>query len=140
MSIQRSATAQWQGSGKEGNGLITTQSGVLCDTTYSYPTRFEDKPGTNPEELIAAAHAACFSMKLAFVMNAGGYVAERIETTATVLLENGQIPAIHLVTKVTCRGLIAEALHAFTTNAKENCPVSKLLNAEILLEAHLLES
>lgn len=140
MAIQRTATALWQGSGKEGGGQLTTQSGVLCDTPYSYPTRFEDKPGTNPEELIGAAHAGCFSMKLAFVLNAGGFIAESIETKATVMLENGQIPAIRLSTKIKCQGLTPQQLHDFATNAKENCPVSKLLNAEIILEVELLEA
>lgn len=139
MQIKRTATADWKGTGKEGTGKLSTQSGVLCDTDYSYPTRFEDKPGTNPEELIGAAHAGCFSMKLAFVLNAGGFTADHINTTATVVLENGSIPVIMLHTKVKANGLTPELLHQFTSEAKANCPVSKLLNAEIMLNAELMD-
>ncbi|MBK9106926.1 MAG: OsmC family peroxiredoxin [Saprospiraceae bacterium] len=139
MQIKRTATADWTGTGKEGAGKLSTQSGVLCNTEYSYPTRFEDKAGTNPEELIGAAHAGCFSMKLAFIMTAGGFTPDHINTTATVILENGNIPVIMLHTKVKAHGLTAEQLHEFTSNAKENCPVSKLLNAEIMLNAELMD-
>lgn len=138
MQIRRTASAIWNGSGKEGQGVTSTQSGVLDQTAYSYKTRFEDGIGTNPEELIASAHASCFSMKLAFVLQAAGITADTIETHATVILENGAIPAIELKTKVKAAGISAQQLHEYTTEAKNNCPVSKLLNAEIRLEAELV--
>lgn len=138
MQIRRTASAIWHGNGKEGQGVTSTHSGVLDHTAYSYKTRFEDGIGTNPEELIASAHASCFSMKLAFVLQAAEITAESIETHATVILENGTIPAIELKTKVKAPGISAQQLHEFTTEAKNNCPVSKLLNAEIRLEAELL--
>ncbi|MCC6752824.1 MAG: OsmC family peroxiredoxin [Saprospiraceae bacterium] len=137
MQITRTSSAEWKGSGKTGNGTLTTPSGALRDTAYSYPTRFEDKPGTNPEELIGAAHAGCFSMKLAFVLQAAGIEAERIHTEATVVLENGSIPSIHLRTRVWASGLTASKLAELATDAKTNCPVSKLFNASISLEATL---
>lgn len=138
MQIRRTATAQWNGSGKEGQGITSTQSGVLDQTAYSYKTRFEDGIGTNPEELIASAHASCFSMKLAFVLQAANITADLIETQATVILENGAIPAVELKTKVKAATLSPQQLHEYATEAKTNCPVSKLLNAEIRLEAELL--
>jgi lipoyl-dependent peroxiredoxin len=138
MQIKRKATAVWNGTGKEGKGQLSSQSGVLQDTQYGFTSRFADGIGTNPEELIAAAHSGCFSMKLAFVLNEAGLTAEEINTTAVVILENGAINQIDLTTSVKAEGLTAEKLLEYATNAKENCPISKLLNANISLTTHLL--
>lgn len=135
--MKRSATARWNGSGKEGNGQLQTQSGVLNDHQYSYKTRFEDGIGTNPEELIAAAHAGCFSMKLAFVLNAAGLAPESIETKCTITLENGTITQSHLETTVTVQGVDDDRFQELANEAKAGCPVSKLLNAEISMVASL---
>ncbi len=137
MSIKRNASAHWAGSGKEGNGTLTSASGVLTDTQYSFNTRFADGIGTNPEELIAAAHAGCFSMKLAFVLQGLGHTADSIDTNATVVLDDGAITEINLVTRATIEGMSAEAFLAAATEAKENCPISKLFNAAISLDAAL---
>ena len=138
MQIKRSATARWEGSGKTGNGTLSTQSTVLHDAQYSYNTRFEDGIGTNPEELIGAAHAGCFSMKLAFVLQAAGFTADSIDTKATVVLESGGITEVQLETSVKVEGITQEQFEAFTADAKANCPVSKLLNANITLTATLV--
>ncbi|HOY17218.1 MAG TPA: OsmC family protein [Haliscomenobacter sp.] len=138
MQIKRSATARWEGSGKTGNGIMSTQSTVLHDAQYSYNTRFEDGIGTNPEELIGAAHAGCFSMKLAFVLQAAGFTADSIETKASVVLESGSITTVQLETSVKVPGVSLAQLEEFTADAKANCPVSKLLNAEITLTTILL--
>jgi osmotically inducible protein OsmC len=138
MQIKRSATAHWEGSGKTGNGTLSTQSTVLTSTQYSYNTRFEDGVGTNPEELIGAAHAGCFSMKLAFVLQAADFTAESIDTKATVVLENGSITEVQLETSVKAEGLTQTQFDEFAADAKANCPVSKLLNANITLTATLL--
>lgn len=138
MAIKRNASARWEGSGKEGKGTLTTQSGVLSGTQYSYNTRFEDGIGTNPEELIGAAHAGCFSMKLAFVLQAKGVTAHSIDTTATVVLDGGVITEIHLVTRVSAPDLSVEDFAAAAADAKENCPISKSLNAAIHLDAALV--
>ena len=138
MQIKRKATAVWNGSGKDGKGQLTSQSGVLKDTQYGFNSRFADGIGTNPEELIAAAHSGCFSMKLAFVLNESGLTAEEINTTAVVILENGAINQIDLTTSVKAEGLTAEKLLEYATNAKENCPISKSLKANISLTTHLL--
>lgn len=137
MAIKRNASAHWAGSGKEGNGSLTTQSGVLSQTQYSFNTRFADGIGTNPEELVAAAHAGCFSMKLAFVLNGAGVTVETIDSTATVVLDNGAITDIYLTTKVSAPGLDAEKFAELAADAKQNCPISKLFNANIHLEATL---
>ncbi len=138
MQIKRSATAHWEGSGKTGIGTMATQSTVLHDTHYSYNTRFEDGIGTNPEELIGAAHAGCFSMKLAFVLQAAGFTADSIDTKATVILEAGAITTVQLETSVKVAGVSQAQLEEYTADAKANCPVSKLLNAEITLTTTLL--
>ncbi|MEP7268305.1 MAG: OsmC family peroxiredoxin, partial [Saprospiraceae bacterium] len=105
MAIKRSATAHWAGNGKEGKGTVSTESGVLSASNYSYKTRFEEGIGTNPEELIGAAHAGCFSMKLAFVLQAAHITANSIETKAQVVLDDGNITDIHLYTRVSADGL-----------------------------------
>ncbi len=138
MPIRRSASARWEGPGKTGHGTLTTASGVLAATQYSFSTRFENGIGTNPEELIGAAHAGCFSMKLAFVLNAAGFTATSIETGAVVVLDAGAITTIELTTKVACPGITPDTFQTLATEAKENCPVSKLMNAAITLNAVLI--
>ncbi|MDR6561725.1 MULTISPECIES: OsmC family protein [unclassified Arcicella] len=138
MQIKRSATAQWIGAGKDGKGSLTSQSGVLSNTQYSFNTRFEDGIGTNPEELVAAAHAGCFSMQLAFNLQGAGFIADSIDTTSQVILENGAINVIKLTTSVKATDLTQEKFEELVNHAKENCPISKLLNATITLDATLL--
>ncbi len=135
--MKRSATANWIGSGKEGNGKLQTQSGVLKDHQYSYKTRFEDGIGTNPEELIAAAHAGCFSMKLSFVLGAAGFTPESIETKCTVNLENGAIVESHLEVTASVPGIDDAKFQECATEAKETCPISKSLTANITMTATL---
>ena len=133
MKFTRKATAQWNGSGKEGKGTLTSESGVLSATPYSYHKRFENEPGTNPEELIAAAHAGCFTMQLSFLLGAEGFHGQNLETTAKVTFEDGSIPFIHLELKGAVEGISGEKFLEIATKAKEICPVSKLLNAKITL-------
>lgn len=135
MQIKRKAQAEWLGSGKDGVGKLSSDSGVLKQTPYSFKTRFENEPGTNPEELIAAAHSGCFSMKLAFVFQAAGITAESINTTSTVILEEGAIKQVHLDTKVKVAGLDKAKFDEYVKDAKENCPISKLLTATITIDA-----
>ena len=137
--MKRTATAVWNGSGKEGNGNLTTQSTVLNKTQYSYSSRFEQGIGTNPEELIAAAHAGCFTMKLSFVLNAAGFTADSIESTSTVTLDPaaGVITSSHLVVSAKVPGISVEQFKECAENAKANCPVSKALNMNISMEASL---
>jgi osmotically inducible protein OsmC len=136
--MKRTATAVWNGTGKEGKGTVSTQSTVLNNNQYSYLSRFEEGVGTNPEELIGAAHAGCFSMKLAFILNAAGFTADRIETTATITLEAGVITSSHLMVKASVPGISAEQFQASAEDAKANCPVSKALNMAITMEASLV--
>jgi osmotically inducible protein OsmC len=136
--MKRKATAVWNGSGKEGGGHLSSQSGVLANTQYSYLSRFEQGIGTNPEELIAAAHSGCFSMKLAFVLGAAGFTPESIETTCTITLDNGAITSSVLDLKAKVPGIDAAKFQECATDAKLNCPISKLLNTEISLNAELL--
>lgn len=134
----RTATAHWAGSGKEGKGHLSTQSTVLNQTQYSFGSRFEEGVGTNPEELIGAAHAGCFSMKLTFVIGEAGFTASSIDTKANVTFENGAVTKIHLEVKADVPEMSAEQFAEAATNAKENCPISKLLNAEITMDATLV--
>jgi osmotically inducible protein OsmC len=136
--MKRTATAVWNGSGKDGKGYLTTQSTTLNKTQYSYKSRFENGAGTNPEELVAAAHAGCFSMKLSFSLNEAGFTADEIHTDCTVALENGAIIFSHLVLKAKVPGISKEKFDECAADAKANCPISKLLNTEIKLEASLL--
>ncbi len=136
--MKRTATAVWNGSGKEGKGNLTTQSTTLDKTQYSFKSRFEEGVGTNPEELIAAAHAGCFSMKLSFVLGEAGFTPDSIETTSTVELKDGAISSSHLVVKAKVPGISAEKFKDCAEDAKKNCPVSKVLNAEISMEATLI--
>lgn len=136
--MKRTATAVWSGTGKDGKGHLSTQSTVLNQTQYSYKSRFEDGIGTNPEELIAAAHAGCFTMKLSFVLAEAGYTAELLETSGAITLESGAISAAHLVLKAKVPGISEEDFRKAAENAKTNCPVSKLLNTKISMDATLV--
>ena len=136
--MKRTATAVWNGSGKEGNGNLSTQSTVLNKTQYSFNSRFADGIGTNPEELMAAAHAGCFTMKLSFVLGAAGFTPDSIDTKCTVTLENGAVTESHLVVKAAVPGITAEKFQECAADAKANCPVSKAYNMEISLEAGLV--
>jgi osmotically inducible protein OsmC len=140
--MQRKASAVWQGGIKDGNGHITTDSGVLSATPYSFSTRFEDVPGTNPEELIAAAHAGCFSMALSLMLGEVDIRPERIDTTAAVTLEKSEggfsITKVHLDVQVRAPGADRTRFEAAAAKAKAGCPVSKVLNAAITMHAKLI--
>jgi osmotically inducible protein OsmC len=135
--IKRNATAVWNGSGKEGSGNLTTASTVLSKTQYSFNSRFAEGVGTNPEELVAAAHAGCFSMKLSFVLGAAGFTPDSIETKCTISLDNGAITESHLEVKATVPGISKEKFDECVLDAKANCPISKLYNTNITHEAIL---
>ncbi|WP_061238664.1 OsmC family protein [Ectopseudomonas composti] len=139
--MKKTASAHWQGGIKDGKGTISTQSGALKDSPYGFNTRFEDKPGTNPEELIGAAHAGCFSMALSKELGDAGMIAESIETTAQVTLdkvEGGfEISAVHLTLRAKIPGAERTAFEKAVEAAKTGCPVSKVLNATITLEGIL---
>ena len=139
--MKRSASAVWNGGLKDGKGSISTQSGVLSESQYSFGTRFEEGKGTNPEELIAAAHAGCFSMALSAQLNNDGKTAERIQTEAEVTLLKTDagftITAVHLRVRAKVPGATPPDFLAAATNAKNNCPVSRLLKAEITMEVKL---
>jgi osmotically inducible protein OsmC len=138
--INRKATAVWKGTGKEGTGVLSTQSTVLSDIQYSFNTRFADGVGTNPEELIAAAHAGCFAMKLSFDLNAAGYTADEITVSGTVSLDpaKGEVVKSHLVLKASIPNIGADEFAKIAEGAKKECPISKLLNTELTLDAELL--
>lgn len=136
--MKRTSTATWQGSGKEGKGTMTTQSGLLNTDQYSYKTRFEDGIGTNPEELVAAAHAGCVSMKLSFVLGAAGFTPTSIETACTVNLEEGAIIESHLDIKAVVPGIDNAKFQECAEEAKATCPISKSLTAAITLDAKLV--
>lgn len=136
MPITRKATASWSGTGKEGSGSISTTSGVLNNTPHSHSTRFvseDGKAGTNPEELVAAAHASCFTMKLSFVLNAAGFTPDKLECTANVKMDkvgDGMgVVGIHLDLKGTVPGIDAAKFQACAEEAKANCPISQLLKS-----------
>jgi osmotically inducible protein OsmC len=135
--MKRKATAIWNGSGKEGNGNLTTQSTTLDKTQYSFNSRFAEGKGTNPEELIAAAHAGCFSMKLSFVLGEAGFTPEKITTDCTITLDDGTITQSQLVLKAKVPGITEDKFQACAEDAKANCPVSKLLDTNISLTATL---
>lgn len=134
--LKRSATAIWEGTIKDGKGSLTTQSGTLERASYSFVSRFENADGTNPEELIAAAHAGCFSMMLSNLLAEAGLTAKRIETRAEVTLDpaRGAIASSNLFLKAVVPGASEQQFAEIARNAEKNCPVSKLLNAEIKLE------
>ena len=135
--MKRNATAIWEGTGKEGKGTLSTQSGTLDKTQYSYLSRFEEGIGTNPEELVAAAHAGCFTMKLSFVLNAAGFTPDKIETKCDITLDNGAITESHLHVTATVPGIEQEKFDEAVADAKANCPISKLFNTNITHEATL---
>ncbi len=130
----RKATAVWQGSGKEGKGHLTTPSTVLDKTQYSTKSRFEDGIGTNPEELIAAAHSGCFAMKLSFNLSEADFPPQELEVTCNITFEDGAVKKSHLVLKAKVEGIDKDKFAELVNHAKENCPISKLLNAEITVE------
>jgi osmotically inducible protein OsmC len=143
--MQRTATAVWHGTGRDGSGTLTTPSGVLNAQPYSFKLRFLDedgRSGTNPEELIAAAHSGCFTMALAFQLAGAGFTADALHTTAVVAMEqvNGAfaIAKITLKLEATVPGIAADEFQRLAAEAKANCPVSKALSVEIALEATLL--
>jgi lipoyl-dependent peroxiredoxin len=139
--MKRSGSAMWNGDLKSGKGTISTDSGVLSNTQYSFATRFENGTGTNPEELIAAAHAGCFSMALSAQLGEAGLVAQSIQTKATVTLEKSgggfAITEVHLALTAKIPGADQQAFETAAENAKTGCPVSKLLNAKITLDKKL---
>jgi osmotically inducible protein OsmC len=139
--MERTASAVWNGSLKEGKGTITTQSGVLSDTPYSFATRFENGKGTNPEELIAAAHAGCFTMALSAQLGTMNFTPQSLRTSAKLTLEKldagWTISKIHLDVSARVPGISASAFESAAASAKANCPVSRLLKAEITMDAHL---
>ena len=138
----RKAKAVWRGTGRAGNGNLSTDSGVLSDTPYSFRTRFENEKGTNPEELIAAAHAGCFTMALAFQLQGAGFTPTELSTEAAVSLEpEGQgfrITRSALTLRANVPNLDAAAFAKMACEAEKNCPVSKVLNAQITLDAKLV--
>ena len=139
--MKRTGSAVWQGGIKDGQGTVSTESGVLDGAQYSFSTRFEDGKGTNPEELLAAAHAGCFSMALSKQINDAGFTADSINTTASVRLEKTDagfsITKVHLDVTARVPGADAAAFETAANNAKAGCPVSRLFNAEITMDAKL---
>lgn len=139
--IKRSGSAVWSGGLKDGKGTVSTRSGVVKGAQYGFHTRFEDGPGTNPEELIAAAHAGCFTMALSGQLGQAGMTAQELRTEATVSLDKidggFKISSVHLELVAKIPGASKEAFEQAARSAKENCPVSKLLNAEITMNARL---
>ena len=140
--MKRTASAHWAGGLKDGQGSVSTESGVLKDTQYSFSTRFADGIGTNPEELIAAAHAGCFAMALSATLGEAGVVPERLEATAEVSLDNvppkgWTVTASHLVLNARIPGMDVRRFEELAAKAKANCPISRLLNANITLTAKL---
>lgn len=139
--MKKTASAHWQGGIKDGKGTLSTQSGALANAPYGFNTRFEDQPGTNPEELLGAAHAGCFTMALSKELGEAGMIAESIDTQADVTLDKSDggfaITAVHLTLKARIPGADRTAFEHAVESAKNGCPVSKVLNAEITLEAVL---
>jgi osmotically inducible protein OsmC len=139
--MERKASAVWKGGLKDGKGTVSSASGVLSNTPYSFATRFENAAGTNPEELIAAAHAACFSMALSVQLGTTNLTPESISTAATLTMEKldsgWTITAVHLDVVAKVPGASAEAFNTAAQNAKAGCPVSKVLNAKITMDAKL---
>jgi len=139
--MERTASAVWNGSLKEGKGTITTPSGILSDAPYSFVTRFENGKGTNPEELIAAAHAGCFTMALSAQLGTMNFTPQSLRTSAKLTLEKldagWTISKIHLDVSARVPGISASAFESVAASAKANCPVSRLLKAEITMDAHL---
>lgn len=139
MKFNRTASAHWEGGGKDGKGNLTTESGVLKSSPYAFKTRFEDAVGTNPEELIGAAHAGCFTMQLSFFLVEEGFTADTLDTEAQVFFEDGSIPKIILNLKGKVPGMDEAKFKEVATKAKDNCPVSKLLKADIQLNTTFIK-
>jgi osmotically inducible protein OsmC len=140
--MSKYANAEWRGTGKEGKGILSTETKTLNNAPFTFATRFGDaKDGTNPEELIAAAHAGCFSMKLSFVLNEAGFTPDKIETKCDITFGDGAISKSHLTVKAKVPGITKEKFDECAKNAKENCPVSKSLssNIDISMDATLSE-
>lgn len=135
--MKRSSTAIWHSSGKEGSGKITSQSKLLNNAFYAWNTRYSEEKGTNPEELLAAAHAGCFTMKLSFLLSDAGYVPEMIETTSTVTLEENTITQSHLVVKAKVPGISEKNFLECAEKSKNECPVSKALKLKITMDANV---
>ena len=139
--MKRTASARWQGDLKTGKGRLSSQSGILKDTVYGFGSRFEEGPGTNPEELIAAAHAGCFTMALSAALGQAGFTAESLATDAALTLEQVEgswtITKVHLSLRAKVPGLDAAQFQEIAAGAKANCPVSRVLKADISLEAAL---
>ena len=139
--MQRTASARWQGGAQDGSGTLTTQSGTLADVPFTFKARFGDGKGTNPEELIAVAHAGCFSMALSFALGNAGHPPQSIETQAALTLEKQEsgfaITAVHLTTRARVPGINAAKFQEIANGAKSGCPVSKVLKATITLDASL---
>lgn len=133
----RKATAVWQGTGKDGKGTLTTPSTVLDKTQYSFGSRFESGVGTNPEELIAAAHSGCFAMKLSFNLQEAGYTATELDVTANITFEEGTLKKSHLVLKAKVDGIAQDKFDELVKDAEENCPISRVLDLEISVESKL---
>ena len=142
--MKRKGSAEWRGGLRDGSGTVSTESGALLGTQYSFGTRFESGTGTNPEELIAAAHAGCFSMALSAELGKVNLTPESVRTTATVTLDKTDagftITAVHLETVARLPGAVADAFNAAAKAAKEGCPISRLLKAEVTLETRLEDS
>lgn len=136
--MKRKATAVWKGSGKEGSGVLSTQSTVLNKTQYSFNSRFAEGIGTNPEELVAAAHAGCFAMKLSFVIGEAGFTPDELNAECTITLDNGAITEARLVLNAKVPGISKDKFQECAEDAKKNCPISKLLNTNVTLEANLV--
>lgn len=135
--MKSSSIAKWQGAGKTGSGTLTSKQKVLNETPYDFRSRFEDGTYTNPEELIAAAHAGCFAMKLSFVLGEAGFTPDSLEAECTITMDGGAITESHIDLKASIPGISEEVFQQCAANAKENCPVSKLLNTTITLSATL---
>lgn len=135
--MKRSATANWKGTGKEGKGLVSTASTVLSNSQYSFNSRFAEGVGTNPEELIAAAHSGCFAMKLSFVLNEAGFTPDDLTVKCTITFEDGVITNSHLDLTAKVPGITPDKFQTCAADAKANCPISKLLNTNITLDAKL---
>ncbi len=136
--MKRYATAVWKGTLKEGAGQLSTQSGTLEKTQYSYKSRFEEGIGTNPEELVAAAHSGCFTMQLSAYITGDGFEIESIETKCDINLLEGKIVSSHLTVNAKVKGISNDAFQELVTKAEQNCPISKLFNTEISTEASLV--
>ena len=136
--MKRKATAIWYGTGKDGSGHLITPSRNLDAAQFSFKSRFADGKGTNPEELLAASHASCFTMKLSFVIQDHGAIPEKIETTCEITLENGSITRSHLVVDAKILGIDQEVFNGSINEAKDNCPISKVLNTQITIETTLI--